>query len=152
MTLHLGCEVASGQVEAVPWIVVIRDGVPFLQQGREYPLLLGLLVSVVGRDGLEVEAALAEVSLPLVDALVVEELAVQRVVGVEGALLLDGVAHGDDGVHGVCQHEPDLRHGTLRSLQWIYSINFDANGNTINNLFSFHSHLFCLINPIHDIH
>ena len=93
------------------------------------------------RDGLEVEAALAEVSLPLVDALVVEELAVQRVVGVEGALLLDGVAHGDDRVHGVCQHEPDLRHGTLRSLQWI-SINFDANGNTINNLFSFHSHLF----------
>ena len=84
------------------------------------------------RDGLEVEAALAEVSLPLVDALVVEELAVQRVVGVEGALLLDGVAHGDDRVHGVCQHEPDLRHGTLRSLQWIYSINFDANGNTIN--------------------
>ena len=108
---------APGQVEAVPRVIVIRDGVPFLQQGREYPLLLGLLVRVVGRDGLEVEAALAEVPLPLVDALVVEELAVQRVVGVEGALLLDGVAHGDDRVHGVCQHEPDLRHGTLRSLQ-----------------------------------
>ena len=82
-----------------------------------------------------------QVSLPLVDAFVVEEFAIQRVVGARGALLLNGVTHKDNRVHRVSQHELYLRHEPLRSLHKILM--------SVPIYFIFIA--FVLINPIYYI-